>query len=392
MLPALPRPLGSGARLYGLLAGLLLAAVTLLPVLTRAPNRLLSGYPLPVTLLPPLAIAGGTLALLAALAAGFLPHLSPRGRAALATGAALLLPPLLLAAAGAVAAAETVPLARIALGPGGWAVLGLCLLLGVEAGQRLTPTPWGRALLALLALLPLTGLLIGGALDGLAVMREYAAKREEFAAALLRHGQIVLLALLPTLALGLPLGTAVARRPTLKPLVLGSLGLIQTVPALALFGLLMLPLAALSAAFPVLGPLGISGIGLAPAVLALLLYALLPVVRNMADGLAHVPAATLEAARGMGLSPRQIFWQVELPLALPAILAGVRVTLVQTLGLAAVTALIGAGGLGALLFQGVFANAPNLVLLGALPIIGCALAVDALFRLLAASLTRGGMR
>jgi osmoprotectant transport system permease protein len=109
----------------------------------------------------------------------------------------------------------------------------------------------------------------------------------------------------------------------------------------------------------------------------------------MAEGLAGVPAATLDAARGMGLTVRQIFWQVELPLALPVILSGVRITLVQTIGLAAVTALIGAGGLGALMFQGVFANAGNLVLLGAVPIVLLALTLDALFRLLAALAQRG---
>jgi osmoprotectant transport system permease protein len=165
--------------------------------------------------------------------------------------------------------------------------------------------------------------------------------------------------------------------------------LIQTIPSIALFGLLMAPLSELAALVPALGRLGISGIGLAPATVALTLYAILPVTRNMAEGLAGVPAATLDAARGMGLTVRQIFWQVELPLALPVILSGVRITLVQTIGLAAVTALIGAGGLGALMFQGVFANAGNLVLLGAVPIVLLALTLDALFRLLAALAQRG---
>jgi osmoprotectant transport system permease protein len=96
--------------------------------------------------------------------------------------------------------------------------------------------------------------------------------------------------------------------------------------------------------------------------------------------LAGVPATVQEAARGMGLTRRQSFWRVEIPLALPVILAGLRITAVQAVGLAAVSALIGAGGLGAIMFDGLFANALDLVLLGALPVIFLAVLVDLIFR------------
>jgi osmoprotectant transport system permease protein len=148
-----------------------------------------------------------------------------------------------------------------------------------------------------------------------------------------------------------------------------------------LFGLLMAPLTALGEALPFLRDLGVRGVGLTPAILALTLYALLPIVRNTVSGLDSTPAAVLEAARGQGMTDAQVFFQVEAPLAAPVLLAGLRITVVQTIGLAAVAALIGAGGLGALMFQGLFANASDLILLGATLIVALAVAADVVFRL-----------
>ena len=125
---------------------------------------------------------------------------------------------------------------------------------------------------------------------------------------------------------------------------------------------------------------------MAPAVLALLLYSLLPVVRSTAAGLEQVPRPVIDAALGMGLSARQIFWKVELPLALPVFLAGLRVATVQTIGMAVVAALIGAGGFGAIMFQGLLGGALDLVLLGVVPVVAMAVLADALLKALAASL------
>ena len=121
---------------------------------------------------------------------------------------------------------------------------------------------------------------------------------------------------------------------------------------------------------------------MAPGVIALTLYSLLPVVRGTLAGFEAVPSAVVAAARGMGMSPGKIFTGVELPLALPVLLAGVRTATIQAVGLATVTALIGAGGLGAIMFEGLFSSAPDLVLLGVLPVIALAVLVDALFKLL----------
>jgi osmoprotectant transport system permease protein len=188
-----------------------------------------------------------------------------------------------------------------------------------------------------------------------------------------RHLAIVALALVPTLAIGLPLGVLAHRRPGWRGRLFPVLNIVQTIPSIALFALLLAPLAAA----------GLGGIGLVPAVTALVLYSLLPVVRNTAEGLAGVPAETVEAARGIGMTRGQLLARVELPLAAPVVLAGLRITTVQAIGLAAVAALIGAGGLGQLMFQGLFSNALDLVLLGALPIILLALAADAAFRVAA---------
>ena len=209
-----------------------------------------------------------------------------------------------------------------------------------------------------------------------------------FGTAVLRHLQIVLLSIVPAVAMGVPLAWAMARTPRLRQALFPVLNVIQTIPSIALFGLLMAPLAWAAAQAPVLGQMGISGVGLAPAVLALLLYALLPIVRSTLAGLEQVPVAATTSARAMGMAPWQVLWHVELPLALPVLLVGLRTAVVQTTGLAAVTALVGAGGLGSIMFDGLFSAANELVMLGVLPIVLLAVLADALFKALAALLEK----
>lgn len=136
-----------------------------------------------------------------------------------------------------------------------------------------------------------------------------------------------------------------------------------------MFGLLMIPLSLLTLNFPLLAEYGIRGIGATPAVLALFLYSLLPIVSNTAAGLDGLDPAVVQAARGMGLSPWQRLWQIELPLALPAMLSGLRIVVTMNIGLVAVAGLIGGGGFGTYIFQGLGQTATDLVLLGTLPTI-----------------------
>jgi osmoprotectant transport system permease protein len=158
--------------------------------------------------------------------------------------------------------------------------------------------------------------------------------------------------------------------------VLQGLGIVQTIPSIALFGLLMAPLGAIAASIPLAAALGIKGIGATPAFIALFLYALFPIVANTIAGLTQVPAAVVDAARGMGMSARERLMQIEMPLALPVILAGIRIVLVQNFGLATVAALIGGGGFGTFVFQGIGQTAIDLVLLGAIPTVALSFAAS----------------
>ena len=371
-----------------------LAAVLGLGFLSHAPNRLVSGQSLTLAtvasaspLWPVLPLAAGVLLLCAAGEPenNMLRFIKP-ALELLAAGT-LLLALVWLAGLGATQLARNAAAAaRTSLGAGFWLLLAVCALIMGNAMRRMALAPAVYALtlaLVVLAMLPPLGWMLGsGRLDDLSLLKEYANRQDVFHSALLRHLQLVLATVLPALLIAVPLGLAAARRHPLAQPLFALLNLVQTVPSLALFALLIAPLSWLAATWPALGGWGIGGIGMAPAVLALVLYSLLPVARSTQTGLQQVSAAVLESARGMGLTQRQIFWRVELPLALPVLLSGVRVCVVQTVGLAVVAALIGAGGLGALVFQGLLSSAADLVLLGVLPVLALALLADALFKLL----------
>ena len=357
-----------------------------------APNRLVSARPVALWVA---AGPGFALALAACgavlFAAGYAaPRRGVAYLAALVAGAALLLA---LGAAGhaaALLAAAASPASRVSLGAGFWIVLasaGLALIDGLQRAEARAPV---QLLAATLVAGSFAALAEFGMFDALSLGREYAARRDVFAAAMLRHVVLVVGSVVPAIALGVPLGLAALRRGRLEAPVFAILNLLQTVPSIALFGLLLVPLSALASAVPALRALGIGGVGPAPAIIALVLYALLPIARNTLAGIGGVSPAAVDAARGMGMTPRQVFWQVELPLALPVMFAGLRIVTVQAIGLAVVAALIGAGGLGSFVFEGLGQYATDLVLLGALPAIALALAVDFLLRLGAAALARHG--
>lgn len=282
------------------------------------------------------------------------------------------------------------PLARTSVGSGLWLWLALCLLASSDAIRRLTQNAvWRWVLNAQIWCVPLF-LLFSGELNALSLLKEYANRQEIFDSALAQHLTILFGTLVPALLLGVPLGIWCYRHPARQGSVFALLNVIQTIPSVALFGLLIAPLAGLVTSFPFLSTLGIAGTGLTPALIALVLYALLPLVRGMVAGLGQVSADVLESAKAMGMSARQCFWKVQLPLALPLLLRSLRVVAVQTVGMAVIAALIGAGGFGALVFQGLLSSALDLVLLGVVPAIALAVVVDALFALWLALLGREG--
>jgi osmoprotectant transport system permease protein len=342
-----------------------LAAAWLAPFLSVAPNRLVAGAAMG------LPAAGTVWAGLLTCGLAVL-TLWPRQRAAwpcAAIGVALIWAVLLAAGHGAtVRLAHATPATRVGLGAGVFLLVAVAALMVMEALRLMRAGIGMRTVVGLAALAGVAAIGASGALGNLSLLREYGTHRVAFHAALARHVLLVALTLAGALALGVPLGLAAWRRPRLRPAMFGVLNVVQTVPSVALFGLLMAPLAAA----------GLSGIGLVPAVIALVFYALLPTVRGLVAGLDGVAAAPLEAATGMGMSPAQVFARIHVPLAAPALLAALRVVVVQAVGLAVVAALIGAGGLGDFVFQGLGQYAVDLVLLGALPATLLALLADAL--------------
>jgi osmoprotectant transport system permease protein len=355
-----------------------IAACLFTGFLSEAPNRLVSGHALILWRVigePALVFIAGLGTTLVALS--FLKPLESTHIAALTLAIALLL--LLCFVAGHCAASLMTgarPATRIALGPGFWIAIFCLAMAALDALQRLNSGPALRAFVVVAVIAGLAAMMAAGVFDQLSIMREYASRREIFVTELIRHGALVLTSCTIAVAIGLPLGILVARRPASGGAIFGTLNLLQTIPSVALFGLLIVPLSALASSVPALGALGIGGIGAAPAIIALVLYSLLPMVRNTHAAITGVDGAIIDAAAGMGLSPAQIFWRVELPLGLPTMIAGLRIMLVQTIGLAVVAALIGAGGLGTFVFQGIGQYATDLVLLGAIPTILLALAAD----------------
>ena len=168
----------------------------------------------------------------------------------------------------------------------------------------------------------------------------------------LEHLVIVLVAMVISILLGVSVGILICQNRTLARIVLNLTSVMMTIPSLALFSLLI----------PVLG------IGKAPAIVGLVVYTQLPLVRNVHTGITGISPAIIEAARGMGLTERKILFKIKLPLAFPAVMAGIRTATVMGIGIGAIAAYIGAGGLGVFIFQGISRTNDKMVLIGAVTI------------------------
>ncbi|EHN8832348.1 TPA: ABC transporter permease [Enterobacter hormaechei] len=380
-------PIKCHNRVLLLLACVAIAAVAL-PFVNVAPNRLVSGEPRALWQIwsfTPLLLGA---ALASAVILAFWPGRAAQWLTLLLSEALFIV---LFWSAGQAAtqmASVESPLARTSIGSGLWLWLALCLLVCSDAIRRLTPMPvWRWLLNAQFWVIPLL-ILFSGDLNHLSLLKEYVNRQEVFDNALAQHLTILFGTLIPALLLGVPLGMWCYRHPSRQGAVFTVLNVIQTIPSVALFGLLIAPLAGLVKSFPALAAAGIAGTGLTPALIALVLYALLPLVRGVVAGLSQVAPDVLESAHAMGMSARQCFWKIQLPLALPLLVRSLRVVTVQTVGMAVIAALIGAGGFGALVFQGLLSSALDLVLLGVVPTIALAVVLDALFALWLALLRR----
>jgi len=211
----------------------------------------------------------------------------------------------------------------------------------------------------------------------------WSSHRQELAALFGQHVVLVALSTIFAAAIGAPLGVFAAHRPRWSAPIVAFANIVQTIPSLAMFGFLL----------PV--PL-VGGVGARAAAFVLVLYGLLPIVRTTIAGLNGIDRAILEAGVAMGMTRRELLWQVELPLALPSIVAGIRVAAVVGVGTATIAAAIGAGGLGEYIYRGLSMVDTTVILAGAIPAAVLALAVDgalwAAERLLSTRRRRGARR
>ncbi len=196
-----------------------------------------------------------------------------------------------------------------------------------------------------------------------------------------QHLRLIFFSMPPAILLGVTTGVIIHRSRRRAALIIGIAGIIMTIPSIALFGVLI----------PLLAPLG-AGVGTTPAVIALILYSQLPIIRNTYVALHNISGAVLKAARGMGMSEREILYRVRIPLALPVILSGIRTAVVLAVGVAAVAAYIGGGGLGRWIFGGIRRTYPDMLLAGAFAVSILAICLDFLLAMLQRSLTPHPMR
>jgi osmoprotectant transport system permease protein len=310
------------------------------------------------------------------VAAGFLAG-SPGRTAALAAlvlaGAGVLGCVLLTGAAADRLLEGRPPAARIMLGAGAWTALAGLGMLFAETVRRAGATGAAGAALVVAALLAAA---VSGRLDSLSLAVEAKARSDLWALALRQHVGLALGALAAALALAVPLALAALASPRAERVVTGLLGAIQVVPALALFGLLVPLLALALAALPALRELGLAAIGPTPTLIGVGLYLSFPLTAAVSAALRAPDPAVVEAARAMGYGEARLTLEIRAPLGAPLLLAGLRVATVQSIGLVTLGGLIGAGGFGALVFEGMSQFAPDLIVLASVPIVLLALAAD----------------
>lgn len=372
----------------GVLIGLVSAAGAVLPFALFRANRIVPGEgrhlmdALPAV--PAWALAA---ALLAGVAAAVL-RLAPRFK--LVAGLLVLSALAILigrAASHLTPAGDT--FARVSPGSGFWLLVLAFAMLVADALVRMRLGPWLRIALLVGVGLAVAALLWGGGWRDLSILKEYATRAPAFWQEAWAHLVLAFGSVAVAILVGLPVGVLCYKVRPLRATVLNVLNIVQTIPSIALFGLLIAPLAWVAANVPGASAAGISGIGTAPAMVALFAYSLLPLVSNTVVGLQGVPASAIDAAKGMGMSGSQRLIGIELPLAFPVILTGIRIVLVQNIGLATIAALIGGGGFGVFVFQGIGQTAMDLVLLGAVPTVALSFAAAVVLDALVEMSSRG---
>ena len=360
-------------KLGVIVAAIALAGLFLQPFALSRANRIVSAEGVMLWAAMPLAQAIALVAFLMAVVAVILLKTPVNLRLTVAVAAIAVLA-LMVGRAGYYLMPDDNPYARVSPGGGFWIMLFAFSIAMADAIVRKQLSPLARIIFLLAAIAAIGALLWSGAWNELSIIKEYENRADAF----WREGRIHVALAFGSLAaatvVGIPVGILCFRTPPVRASILNALNVLQTIPSIALFGLLIAPLAWIGRTVPGAAEIGIAGIGFAPAIVALFAYSLLPVVSNTVAGLDSVPRDARDAARGMGMTGPQLLFQIELPLAFPVILTGIRIVLVQNIGLAVIAGLIGGGGFGTFVFQGIGQTATDLVLLGALPVVGMAFA------------------
>jgi len=245
------------------------------------------------------------------------------------------------------------------------------LLLYIIISTYLPRAAWSRKLKAALGIGAFLGLGLSmsmGYFDSLSIIKEYGVRQRQFYNNLYIHGVLTFGSVLAGGIIAIPLGYLAYSRSRLEGRIMVPLSIIETIPSLSLFGILLVPLSGLGQ-LPFFRAIGVSGIGWAPAFVALTLYTLLPIGRNTLTGFHSIDKNVVQAAKGMGMSRRQILRKIEIPLAFPVIFTGIRIAFIQTIGGAVLAGLVGGGGMGSFVFLGLAEASPDLILLGVIPIV-----------------------
>jgi osmoprotectant transport system permease protein len=265
---------------------------------------------------------------------------------------------------------------RMSIGGGFWV-----LLLGVFMVLSGSFKGYGKAILQrrlfyLAIFLIIVFFLLSGHLDKLSIMKEFFNRSHTFFRQFNRHFSLAFFSVLVSILIGIPTGILIYKSKRTNNPLLFLINLGQTIPTLSLLGLIMVPLTFLGERSEFLRNIGIKSVGFTPAFLVLIIYALFPIVHNTIAGLNMIDQNLLEIASGMGMKGHQSFWKVQLPLSLPVILGGIRTAMTQSIGNTILAGLIGGGGLGSIIFLGLAQAAPDLILLGVIPLIAMAFMLD----------------
>jgi osmoprotectant transport system permease protein len=351
------------------------AAIIFLPYVQYRPNRILTGESYRLwTLFPGSSWCALFLLLLPALLYVFLP-VNWHARPLSALVAAVLLQGALAWVSSHLIHGSDV--ARVSIGSGFWlAAAGVFFMISGCKTIRRKSRPMLLLYAALLTVFCV--LLFTGCFDDLSVMREFYGRRDTFFAQITRHLALAASSVGGAAAIGIPMAFFLFSHKRLEPIVFFLVNMGQTIPTLSLLGLLMVPLTYLGSHSELLHAWGVSGVGFWPAWIALFLYAIFPILHNTLAGLKMVDPVVTEAAEAVGMTRRQIFLKVQLPLAIPLILGGIRTSLTQSMGNTILAALIGGGGLGSFIFLGLAQSAPDLILLGVIPLVVITFMADAL--------------